>query len=197
MNFVKHAEKLVKKLKSRPTLQAVFYETDGYMYATDSHVAYRERHYQDLQERFTVPLAGADLNLTSGYPKMAQLFSGVEDCDLVGLFQIENIHDIMVIAEKVSKLESDGSKSDKKPTAMIQVQEKQVYIKVRDMLSFHIGATEIADIEVHFDPTYMLNALKYLKDQPDAHFSISLAGTLRPIFLSTGDADVLVAPVKP
>lgn len=190
---------LGKKAGSRPVLKTALV-TEKHVIATNSHILIRIAHDEPSVEPYLHHYKKYDETESfeaANYPKTDRLFPDRDYANSSGPMDTQEMYEAMNNACVASK-----AQSTKKYTHHVFLTEDKAEI-TDEFQTFESGSfTYTFDNPIPipekmaFNPEYLKTAIKSFRSSKEKTIECNFYGPLRPLYLTAGDIEVIVTPVR-
>ncbi|NYV67602.1 hypothetical protein HYI36_20190 [Bacillus sp. Gen3] len=196
VTFMKHAEKVTKTASaSRPILKGVFHSDDGSLIVTDSHRIYFAKNaHTNGAESVIDPKTGA--NIDGNYPDCSRLIPDKSNVKYSVKVPVKESLDAFTALLKASQINGKGSELVFTEEAEYGTMKFSVDNSPMEA-SYNAGRVNGSFEKVTFNLTFIVDALKLLKDVGAIDTEIRFYGAFRPFTLTTGSDDEILALLLP
>ena len=199
--FTKHAEKMLKKVKSRPVLQGAYHQADGSVVATDSHRLYKLHNGYQTEQPFIQNLTTGNM-IDGNYPDTSKLIPEMDDAKCTIQVNVKELLDASKGMLAAHKAINSKAKYGYHLLQMMEQDNKMVLLAGTESDRFH-ATYNMSDVPLHgsnvniaFQAQYLIDALALFKDAGESKINIRFYGNIRPFIIESKDVTALILPVR-
>ncbi len=193
--FMKHAEKITKKVSaSRPVLKGVHHTDGGDLVVTDAHRLYLAKNAQSQQDGSIVcPTTGQQIE--GSYPDVHRLIPVDGEKLTVEM-------DVVATIKAAKAMKSCGQLNEKTPLFQLDIDnDNTAYLTVKtDAIeaNFRVGNAHVNEQhDLYFSSQYFIEAMDLFKDAGYTKVTLTTYGGMRPFTIKPGDELLaLILPVR-
>ena len=190
--FTKHAKAFTSM--EREVTKSVHFDSEGNAWLTDSIKLLCFKHFEAPGNPRAETLAGRKMDIET--PQFRRLIPD-NTVALTGI-DLKELEKALLAAIALNKLSKEKSPeirmSEEDGKLIVTYNEPFLGVKMR----WEIGECEISDYYQHFNPVFLLDCVKVIKDSKETFTFEVVTGTpLRPSYFHTTSLIVLLLPIKP
>lgn len=182
----KHLINFTDKKASRPVLSAINFNSDGNLYATNSHIAIKVVGHNS--SKVNMSLNPNNLKqLETEYPNVNRLFPDIENCstkfslkhsELTGLINFLKVH-----KKEVLKLTADEN-------------EHELQFELSGM-EYKVDADVYGEgIQLYMSAEYLLINLQTFETEVNSDVLVGIMSAVKPIIMKSAHIETLITPIR-
>ena len=185
-------KKVISKDNNRPILQAIHFDKDGSLTATDSHVLLRINSAHSLEKDFNFDLAHFTESKDGDYPETKRLIPITFEQEL--RLNPAEFHEILPTL-KAMKYEQPVKIRNVPGKSILEISSEISAVKLN-----YTGApvSDKAIIDITVNPIYLTNMLDFYSwyCPKGVNLNLGYSGSLRPMAFQALDATYLITPIR-